>query len=83
MSLLVEDWVSKAAAMQRRGRAGRVRAGTCYCCYTKQRFDASMRQYAVPEVARVPLEELVLQVKIATSSILWQHTTSARVAPVF
>jgi ATP-dependent RNA helicase DHX29 len=62
MSLLVEDWVSKAAAMQRRGRAGRVRAGTCFCCYTRQRFEHSMRQYAVPEVARVPLEELVLQV---------------------
>jgi ATP-dependent RNA helicase DHX29 len=62
MSLLVEDWVSKAAAMQRRGRAGRVRAGTCFCCYTRQRFEVSMRQYAVPEVARVPLEELVLQV---------------------
>jgi hypothetical protein len=62
MSLLVEDWVSKAAALQRRGRAGRVRAGTCFCCYTRQRFEHSMRQYAVPEVARVPLEELVLQV---------------------
>lgn len=64
MSLLVEDWVSRAAAMQRRGRAGRVRAGTCYCCYTRPRFEHTMRQYAVPEVARVPLEELVLQIHL-------------------
>jgi ATP-dependent RNA helicase DHX29 len=48
--------------MQRRGRAGRVRAGTCYCCYKRQLFEERLRQYAVPEVARVPLEELVLQV---------------------
>ena len=27
------------------------------------RFEGSLRQYAVPEVARVPLEELVLQVR--------------------
>lgn len=64
MSLLVEDWVSRAAALQRRGRAGRVRAGTCYCCYTRSRFEQTMRQYAVPEVARVPLEELVLQIHL-------------------
>jgi hypothetical protein len=62
MSLLVEDWVSRAAALQRRGRAGRVRAGACLCCYTRARFESGLRQYAVPEVARVPLEELVLQV---------------------
>lgn len=59
----MEDWVSRAAALQRRGRAGRVRAGTCYCCYTRERFEQGLRQYAVPEVARVPLEELVLQVR--------------------
>lgn len=64
MSLLVEDWVSRAAALQRRGRAGRVRPGTCYCCYTRSRFENTMRQYAVPEVARVPLEELVLQIHL-------------------
>lgn len=27
MSLLVEDWVSRASGRQRKGRAGRVRAG--------------------------------------------------------
>lgn len=35
MSMLVEDWVSRASAMQRKGRAGRVRAGRCYCLYTR------------------------------------------------
>ncbi len=62
MSLLVEDWVSIAGAMQRKGRAGRVREGHCYCLYTRYRQEEGMRRYSQPEIARVPLEELVLQV---------------------
>ena len=64
MSLLVEDWVSRAAALQRRGRAGRVRPGTCFCLYTKERFETKLRRYQVPEMSRVPLEELILQIHL-------------------
>ena len=64
MSLLVEDWVSQASAMQRRGRAGRVRPGRCYCLYTRQRQERRMKRYGQPEIVRVPLEELVLQVRL-------------------
>jgi len=39
-----------------------VRPGKCLCLYTRQRFDTQMRRYGVPEISRVPLEELLLQV---------------------
>lgn len=40
MGLLVETWVSKANAKQRRGRAGRVRSGHCYRLYTRKKFES-------------------------------------------
>lgn len=62
MTLLVEEFVSRASAKQRRGRAGRVKAGWYFACYTRRRHDALMRPQARPEMARVPLDELVLQI---------------------
>ena len=47
MSLLVEDWVSRASALQRKGRAGRVRAGLCWGLYTRHRFEDRMRRFQV------------------------------------
>lgn len=38
MSVLATDWVSRASASQRRGRAGRVRPGTCLATYTRHRW---------------------------------------------
>ncbi|CAN9504535.1 unnamed protein product [Ophioblennius macclurei] len=61
MSSLVETFVSKASAFQRQGRAGRVRNGFCFRLYPKFRFDAFM-DYSVPEILRVPLEELCLHI---------------------
>jgi ATP-dependent RNA helicase DHX29 len=64
MSALVEDWASRAALLQRKGRAGRVRPGLCLGLYTRRRFEAQLRAYEVPEMQRVPLEELVLQIHL-------------------
>ncbi|KAL6096722.1 dhx29 [Pungitius sinensis] len=61
MSSLVETFVSKASALQRQGRAGRVQNGFCFRLYPKFRFDAFM-DYSVPEILRVPLEELCLHI---------------------
>ncbi|KAI9107308.1 hypothetical protein K1719_021696 [Acacia pycnantha] len=64
LSSMVEDWISQANARQRRGRAGRVRPGICFCLYTRHRFEKLMRSYQVPEMLRMPLVELCLQVKL-------------------
>ncbi|KAL7848001.1 hypothetical protein AOLI_G00227190 [Acnodon oligacanthus] len=61
MSSLVETFVSKASALQRQGRAGRVRNGFCFRLYPKFRFD-SFIDYSKPEILRVPLEELCLHI---------------------
>ena len=62
MVRLQEVWASQAACKQRRGRAGRVRAGTCYKLYTRK-AESNMAQRPEPEIRRVPLEQLCLSVK--------------------
>ena len=55
-------WISQASARQRSGRAGRVRDGHCARLYSKQAVhEVTMRPHQIPEMQRVPLEELVLQ----------------------
>ncbi|XP_043920360.1 ATP-dependent RNA helicase DHX29 [Protopterus annectens] len=61
MSSLVETFVSKASALQRQGRAGRVREGFCFRLYTEERYQG-FNEYSVPEILRVPLEELCLHI---------------------
>ncbi|KAG7099686.1 hypothetical protein E1B28_001508 [Marasmius oreades] len=62
LSKLVETWVTQAAARQRRGRAGRTRPGICYKLYTRAQ-EEKMSRFPVPEILRVPLENISLSVK--------------------
>jgi ATP-dependent RNA helicase DHX57 len=62
MVKLAEVWASRAACKQRRGRAGRVRAGQCYKLYTRS-AEMKMAERPEPEIRRVPLEQLCLSVK--------------------
>ncbi|XP_003748450.1 ATP-dependent DNA/RNA helicase DHX36 [Galendromus occidentalis] len=62
LNCLSEQWISKANARQRLGRAGRVRAGECYKLYTKMDYE-NMEQYQQPEMVRSSLENLILYVK--------------------
>eukprot|EP01012_Entosiphon_sulcatum_P043438 TRINITY_DN5775_c0_g1_i1.p1 TRINITY_DN5775_c0_g1~~TRINITY_DN5775_c0_g1_i1.p1 ORF type:complete len:1495 (+),score=287.07 TRINITY_DN5775_c0_g1_i1:1633-6117(+) len=64
MSCLVECWVSRANANQRRGRAGRVRAGRCYHLFPKHVYEEQMAEYQQPEILRVPLDDICLQIKV-------------------
>lgn len=50
----MEDWVSRASALQRRGRAGRVRPGRCFGLYTRHRFEERMRKYQARPLPFVP-----------------------------
>ena len=68
LSRLADVWVSQAAARQRRGRAGRVQRGTCFRLYSKATFEALDAAQA-PEMHRVPLESLCLQVLTMSSAL--------------
>eukprot|EP00803_Ostreobium_quekettii_P004271 evm.model.scf_905.2 EVM.evm.TU.scf_905.2 scf_905:10452-23846(+) len=51
--------VSQAAAKQRAGRAGRVRCGVCFRLVTNRQW-GKLRRHQEPEICRVPLESLCL-----------------------
>lgn len=77
LSMMVEDWISQANAKQRRGRAGRVKPGTCFCMYTRHRFEKLMRPFQVPEMLRMPLVELCLQIKLLSLGDIKQFLSKA------
>ncbi|QID86968.1 hypothetical protein GRS66_009621 [Saccharomyces pastorianus] len=60
---LVESFISKAEVKQRRGRAGRVRAGLSYKLFSKSLYENDMIPMPIPEIKRIPLESLYLSVK--------------------
>jgi len=59
---LVVTSVSKASAIQRAGRAGRVAPGKCFRLYTEEGFD-NMEQQTVPEMQRTCLDGIIIQLK--------------------
>ena len=60
MRRLKEFWVSRASAEQRKGRAGRTGPGVCFRLFSEKDYQA-MAPYSKPEIERVPLDGLVLQ----------------------
>ncbi|KAJ3290377.1 ATP-dependent RNA helicase dhx37 [Borealophlyctis nickersoniae] len=56
-------WASRAAADQRAGRAGRMGPGHCYRLFSSAVFNDYFDQFSRPEMLRVPIEGVVLQMK--------------------
>ncbi|KAG5188009.1 hypothetical protein JKP88DRAFT_262359 [Tribonema minus] len=63
LKTLVPQWVSKASAKQRKGRAGRTKAGVCFHLFSARRHGA-LRDHRESELLCSPLEELCLQAKV-------------------
>lgn len=62
MQRLQEFWISRASSEQRKGRAGRTGPGVCYRLYAESDYNA-FAPYSVPEINRVALDSLILQMK--------------------
>ncbi|EKM79367.1 hypothetical protein AGABI1DRAFT_74345 [Agaricus bisporus var. burnettii JB137-S8] len=56
-------WISKASAAQRAGRAGRTGPGHCYRLYSSALYEHYFQQFNPPEILRVPVDAIVLQMK--------------------
>ncbi|XP_059516026.1 putative ATP-dependent RNA helicase DHX57 [Myotis daubentonii] len=64
MESLEDTFVSQANALQRKGRAGRVASGVCFHLFTSHHFSHQLLKQQLPEIQRVPLEQLCLRIKI-------------------
>jgi HrpA-like RNA helicase len=71
LAFLKSSWISQASARQRKGRAGRTRAGVCFHLFSRRRH-SSLPEFQDSELLRMPLEELVLQVTTVTNFIAAQ-----------
>ncbi|XP_074720320.1 putative ATP-dependent RNA helicase DHX57 isoform X1 [Strix uralensis] len=64
MESLEDTFVSKASALQRKGRAGRVASGVCFHLFSSHHYNHQLINQQLPEIQRVPLEQLCLRIKI-------------------
>ncbi|GJM86775.1 hypothetical protein PR202_ga02666 [Eleusine coracana subsp. coracana] len=65
MSSYEIQWISKASASQRAGRAGRTGPGHCYRLYSAAAYGKNdlFPEFAEPEIKKTPVEGIVLMLK--------------------
>lgn len=66
--------ISKASALQRAGRAGRLGPGVCYRLYTREHFENVLPLETAPEILRSDLSEALLSLSSVGVSDLGQFS---------
>eukprot|EP00850_Spirogloea_muscicola_P012372 SM000079S22490 [mRNA] locus=s79:571012:578025:+ [translate_table: standard] len=63
VSHFMVQWISKASANQRAGRAGRTGPGHCYRLYSSALYNDAFPEHLPAEITRAPVEGVVLEMK--------------------
>jgi superfamily II DNA/RNA helicase len=61
--MLEKAWITRANAIQRKGRTGRVREGTVYKLYTRDIYQNVMEASERGEITEIPLDSVILTMK--------------------
>ncbi|KAI8850954.1 P-loop containing nucleoside triphosphate hydrolase protein [Chytridium lagenaria] len=70
MESLVVVPASRAAANQRKGRAGRVQPGKCFRLYTAWAYQNELDENTIPEIQRTNLASVVLMLKVCIDNLM-------------